>query len=174
VAADAADALLGGGGASLMALLVIVSTFGAVNGVILAGPRVYFSMAKDGLIFRSLGTIHPRFHTPARATVVQGVWAATLALTNQYGTLVRRIVCTEWIFFALLAIGLMRLRRQSDYRPPYRVWGYPIVPLLFAAASVLIVAEQMRAEPVESAIGLGMVLAGLPVYFFWSRPRHNS
>jgi APA family basic amino acid/polyamine antiporter len=170
VAADAADALVGGGGAGLMAALVIVSTFGAVNGIVLAGPRVYFSMANDGLLFRSLGVAHPRFQTPHRAILLQGVWSAALALTNSYATLVRRVVCTEWIFFAFLAIGLMLLRRRADYRPSYRVWGYPIVPILFAAASLVVVAQQMIAEPRESGIGIGMVLAGLPIYFLWSKP----
>jgi APA family basic amino acid/polyamine antiporter len=170
IAADAADALFGGGGAGLMAALVILSTFGAVNGIILAGPRVYFSMASDGLIFKGLGVVHPRFQTPHRAILLQGAWSAVLALTNSYGTLVRRVVCTEWVFFAMLAIGLILLRRRADYRPSYRVWGYPVVPVLFAVASLVVVVQQMIAQPRESAIGLAMVLVGLPIYFLWSRP----
>ena len=171
VAADAADALLGGGGASLMAGLVMVSTFGAVNGIILAGPRVYYSMAADGLLFHWLGAAHPRFQTPHRALALQGLLAAILALTDSYRALFTRVIYTEWIFFALMAAGLFRLRRRADYRPVYRVWGYPVVPALFVLASVVIVAVQVLSEPRDSAIGLGIVLLGLPVYFFWSRPK---
>jgi APA family basic amino acid/polyamine antiporter len=169
VAADAADALLGGGGASLMAALVLISTFGAVNGIILAGPRVYYSMAEDGLLFRWLGAVHPKFQTPHRALVLQGALAAILALTDSYRALFTRVIYTEWIFFAVMAGGLLRLRRRPDYRPAYRVWGYPVVPVLFVLASAVIVAVQVVSEPRDSAVGLGIVLLGLPIYFLWSR-----
>ena len=174
VAADAADVLLGGGGAKLMAALVMVSTFGAVNGIILVGPRVYYSMANDGLLFRWLGAVHPRFGTPARAIVVQAVWASVLALTNTYGALFSRVIYTEWIFFAILAAGLLRLRRRPDYKPAYRLWGSPVVPLIFIAASLLVVVMQMTASLQDSLMGLGMVVAGLPVYFFWSSRQRRT
>ncbi len=169
VAADAADVLLGGGGASLMAALVMVSTFGAVNGIILAGPRVYYAMAEDGLLPRWLAVPHPRFQTPHRALVLQGALAALLALTDSYRALFTRVVYTEWIFFALLAAGLFRLRRRPGYEPAWRLCGYPLVPALFVLASAVIVAVQVLSEPRDSAIGLGIVLAGLPVYFLWFR-----
>jgi len=168
VAADAADVLLGGGGARLMAALVMVSTFGAVNGIILVGPRVYYSMAQDGLLFRWLGAVHPTFGTPARAIVVQAVWASVLALTNTYGALFSRVIYTEWIFFAIMAAGLLRLRRRPGYEPKYRLWGTPVVPLTFIAASAVVVVMQIAAAPKDSLVGLGMVVAGLPVYFLWS------
>jgi APA family basic amino acid/polyamine antiporter len=168
VAADAADVLLGGGGAPLMAALVMVSTFGAVNGIILVGPRVYYSMAQDGLLFRWLGAVHPGFGTPGRAILIQAVWASVLALTNTYGALFSRVIYTEWIFFALMAAGLLRLRRRPSYQPAYRLWGAPLVPLLFIAASVVVVLMQLIAVPKDSLAGLGMVAAGLPVYLLWS------
>jgi APA family basic amino acid/polyamine antiporter len=174
VAADAADVLLGGGGAALMAALVMVSTFGAVNGIILAGPRVYYSMAGDGLLFRWLGAAHPTFRTPHRALALQAVWAAILALTDSYRALFTRVIYTEWIFFALMAAGLFRLRRRPDYRPAYGIWGYPVVPALFVLASLVIVAVQVLAEPRDSAVGLGLVLLGLPVYVLWSRPSRGN
>ena len=174
VAADAADVLLGGGGAKLMAALVMVSTFGAVNGIILVGPRVYYSMANDGLLFRWLGAVHPRFGTPARAIVVQAVWASVLALTNTYGALFSRVIYTEWIFFAILAAGLLRLRGRLDYKPVYRLWGTPVVPIVFIAASLAVVVMQMTAAPKDSLIGLAMVVAGLPVYFFWSSRQRRT
>jgi APA family basic amino acid/polyamine antiporter len=171
VAADAADVLFGGGGAGLMAALVMVSTFGAVNGIILVGPRVYYSMAQDGTLFRWVGAVHPAFGTPHRAILLQAAWASVLAATNTYGALFSRVIYTEWIFFAAMAWGLMRLRRRPDYQPRYRLWGYPVVPVIFIVASLVIVAMTLRANPADSVLGLGMVLLGLPVYFLWSRPR---
>ena len=169
VAADAADVLLGGGGANLMAALVIISTFGAVNGVILVGPRVYYSMAQDGTLFKWVGAVHPTFGTPHRAIVVQAVWASVLAATNTYGALFARVIYTEWIFFAAMAWGLMRLRQRSGYQPQYRIWGYPIVPLVFITASLIIVVMQVLNNPRDSALGLGMVLLGLPIYLLWAK-----
>lgn len=174
VAADAADALLGGGGAALVAALVLVSTFGAVNGIILTGPRVYYSMAQDGLLFRWLGSVHPKFKTPHQALLLQAVLASLLTLTGTYRELFIRVVYTEWIFFALLAVALFRLRKRPDYRPAWRIWGYPAVPLLFVAASAVVVVFQIRAEPVNSAVGLGLVLLGLPIYLLWSWRRQRT
>jgi APA family basic amino acid/polyamine antiporter len=174
VAADAADVLFGGGGASIMAALVMVSTFGAVNGIILVGPRVYYSMARDRLLFKSVGAVHPVFGTPHRAIVLQAIWSSALALTNTYGALFSRVIYTEWIFFALMAAGLMRLRRRPDYRPSYRIVGYPLVPVTFVVASVVIVAIQMSASPRDSLIGMAIVIAGLPVYGWWSRARSDT
>jgi APA family basic amino acid/polyamine antiporter len=169
VAADAADVLFGGGGGTLMAALVMVSTFGAVNGIILVGPRVYYQMAQDGAMFRWMGALHPRYDTPHRALIVQAIWASVLAATNTYGALFSRVIYTEWIFFAAMAAGLMRLRRRADYQPAYRVPAYPAVPLIFIVASLVIVSMQVAAVPVDSAIGLGVVLIGLPVYLLWTR-----
>jgi len=169
VAADAADVVLGGGGASLMAALVMVSTFGAVNGIILVGPRVYYSMAQDGLLFRWLGAVHPSFGTPARAIAIQAIGASILALTNTYTALVSRVIYTEWIFFAIMAAGLLRLRARPDYRPTYRIWGAPLLVSCFILGSLVVVAVQIFEKPMNSAAGLGIVLAGLPVYLLWSQ-----
>jgi len=169
VAADAADALTGAGGAGLMAALVMVSTFGAVNGIILTGPRVYYSMAEDGLIFRWLGGLHPVYGTPHRALALQAVWAVALTLTGTYRGLFTRVIYTEWIFFAALAIALFVLRRRGGYAPAWRIWGFPLVPALFAISALIVVAIQVNADPLDSAIGLGLVLTGLPVYYVWTR-----
>jgi len=166
VAADAADAMLGRGGAALMSALVAISTFGALNGVILSGPRAYLAMARDGLLVSWAAATHPRFHTPHRAIVLQGLWAVVLVSTGSYRALFTRVVYTEWIFFALMAAGLMRLRRTSGYSPAYHVWGYPAIPIVFIAASAYIVVTQIVAEPVASLTGLLFVAAGLPVYWF--------
>jgi APA family basic amino acid/polyamine antiporter len=169
VAADAADAVFGRGGAAAMSAVVAVSTFGALNGVILSGPRAYLAMARDGLLVSWAAAIHERFRTPHRAIVLQGVWAVILVSTGTYKALFTRVVYTEWIFFALMAVGLMRLRTRLSYRPAYRVWGYPVVPVIFIVSSAAIVINQLATDPIEGATGLLLVGIGWPVYAFFLR-----
>jgi APA family basic amino acid/polyamine antiporter len=169
VAADFADAAVGGHGAQIMSALVILSTLGAINGVILAGPRVYLAMAQDGLLFRWAGAVHPAYRTPHRAIALQAVWSCVLVATGSYRALFTRVVYTEWIFFGLLAAGLFVLRRRPGYAPPYRMWGYPVLPALFVVSTAAIVVNQVAAQPVESVTGLLFVLLGLPVYYIWAR-----
>jgi len=169
VAADFADAAIGGWGREIMATLVILSTLGAMNGVILAGPRVYLAMANDGMLFSWAGAVHPVYRTPHRAIVLQGVWSSVLVATGTYRALFTRVVYTEWIFFGLLAFALVLLRRRADYAPRYRIWGYPVLPALFVVSTAGIVINQVINEPASSAVGLGLVVAGLPVYYVWAR-----
>ena len=170
IAADAAEVLVGPIGATLVAILVIVSTFGALNGIILAGPRVYFSMANDGLLFRWAAALHPRFGTPARAILLQAAWACALVMTDTYRGLFTRVVYTEWIFFGLLAVGVVMLRRRPNYAPPFRMAGVPFLPVGFALACAAIVINQIVADPINSLVGLGAVAAGLPFYYYRLRP----
>jgi len=169
VAADFADVTVGGSGAPIMSALVVLSTLGAMNGVILAGPRVYLAMANDGLLFRWIGGVHPAFRTPHRAITLQALWSSVLVATGTYRALFTRVVYTEWIFFALLAAGLFVLRRRAGYAPVYRVWGYPVLPAIFIVSTAAIVANQLVSEPRDAAIGLGLVLVGLPIYYLWGR-----
>jgi basic amino acid/polyamine antiporter, APA family len=171
VAADAAEVLGGPIGATLVSALVIVSAFGAANGIVLAGPRVYYAMARDGLLFQWTGAIHSRFRTPHLAIAAQAIWVSALIVTGSYRALFTRVIYTEWIFFGLMAIGLVRLRRRADYAPRYRLWGYPIVPLLFIIASLVVVLAHVAADPVESLSGLLLVATGWPVYWWWTRMR---
>jgi APA family basic amino acid/polyamine antiporter len=174
VAADAFEALVGAWGGSFVAALVMLSAFGALNGVILAGPRVYYSMAQDGLLFKAAAEVHPRFRTPGRAIALQGVWAAVLVWTGTYRELVSRVIYTEWIFFALLALGVVALRRRADYTPRWRMPGVPLIPIVFALFSFAIALNEIRTNPVNAAIGLFLVVIGLPVYWIWlrrARPR---
>ena len=171
IAADAAEALVGPVGGTLIAILVVISTFGALNGIILAGPRVYFSMAKDGLLVKWAAALHPRFGTPARAILLQAAWAGALVMTDTYRGLFTRVVYTEWIFFGLPAVGVIVLRRRPGYAPPFRMAWAPALPLAFAAACAAIVVNQVVADPLNSLIGLAAVAAGLPVYYFWLAPR---
>lgn len=172
VAADAANAVLGTGGAAIMSAVVVVSILGSLSGVILAGPRVYMAMARDGLLFRWAGAVHESFRTPYRAIVAQGIWAAVLVATGSYRTLVSRVVYTEWIFFALMTFGLIRLRRRPRYNPAYRVWGYPLTPVVFIVSSLYIVVNQIISEPVQSVTGLLLVAIGWPIYYFLLRNSH--
>jgi len=171
VAAELADAIFGPAGGRVVSVLVMLSALGAMNGVILGGPRVYQAMAADGLLFRWAAAVHPRFGTPHRATVLQAAWAAVLIATGSYRVLFTRVVYTEWIFFALLALALFTLRRRADYRPRYRAWGYPFLPALFIVSSAVIVLNQLLRDPKEAAFGLAIVLAGLPVYYVWVKRR---
>jgi basic amino acid/polyamine antiporter, APA family len=167
IAFDATSATAGAGTASAISVLVLVSSFGAMSGIVLAGPRVYYAMAEDGLLFRWMGALHPRYRTPYLATVVQGLWSSVLVLTGTYGVIVSRVVYTEWIFFGALALGVMRLRRSRRYTPAFRAWGFPVVPALFALTCLAIVVNQIVSDPRESLTGLALVLVGLPVYFVW-------
>jgi APA family basic amino acid/polyamine antiporter len=169
VAAEAAEAVLGKRGGAVISAVVIFSTFGAVSGVILAGPRVYFAMARDGLLFPWIAAVHPRYQTPHRAIVLQAVWSSVLVATGTYRALFTRVIYTEWIFFGLMAIGLFVLRRRAQYAPTHRAWGYPLLPALFALASFFIAVNQIVSEPRDSIIGLGIVALGVPVYYLWTR-----
>jgi APA family basic amino acid/polyamine antiporter len=171
VAADFADATLGSGGAHALSALVVLSTLGGMTGIILAGPRVYLAMAHDGLLFRWVAALHPRFRTPHIAIVAQGVWASVLVLTGSYRTLFTRVVYTEWIFFALMAASLFWLRRRPDYRPAFRVPAFAVLATIFVVASLTIVIRQMATEPLEALTGIAFVLAGLPVFWIWRRFR---
>jgi APA family basic amino acid/polyamine antiporter len=173
VAADAAERIVGPAGGGAVSALVMFSTFGALSGIVLAGPRVYYSMARDGLLFDWFARVHERHRTPHRAIVLQAVWASVLAATGTYGALFRRVVYTEWIFFGLMTLGIFLLRRRPGYQPAYRMWGYPWTPALFIVCSAVIVMNQIIEQPIDSALGLGMVVIGLPVYAFWVR-RHAS
>jgi APA family basic amino acid/polyamine antiporter len=169
VAADAADALIGYGGGAFMSGLVIFSTIGAVNGIILTGPRVYYAMAKDGFLFHRMGEIHPRFRTPGKAIILQALWSSILVFSGTYKALFTRVIYTEWIFFGLTAIGLMILRKRPDLTREYRIWGYPVVPVIFVLSSFTIVINQIFSSPSDSLWGLSLVLAGLPVYYIWQK-----
>jgi APA family basic amino acid/polyamine antiporter len=167
VAADTFEVLVGPWGGSFVSALVMFSAFGALNGVIMAGPRVYYSMAQDGLLFKPAAAVHPRFRTPGRAIALQGIWAAVLVWTGTYRELVSRVIYTEWIFFGLLAVGVVLLRRRRDYAPKWRMPGVPLIPILFAVFSFAIALNEIRTNFFNASIGLAMVLVGLPVYYIW-------
>ena len=171
VAADAASVLAGPRGAAAISALVILSSVGVLNGVILAGPRMYFAMAEEGLAFQAVGRIHPRFRTPHIAILAQVLWSAFLVSTGTYRELFTRVIYTEWLFFALMAFGLFRLRRRPTYTPVYGVPGYPVVPLVFMIACVVVACGLIAADPLHAASGLLFVALGWPIYYLWVRRR---
>jgi APA family basic amino acid/polyamine antiporter len=171
VAADAAEATLGTRGAAFVSAVVALSALGALNGIILAGPRVYLAMARDGLAPKWIGEIHPTFATPSRAIAAQMIWAVVLVSTGTYRALFTRVVYTEWIFFALMAFGLMRLRKRADYAPRFRLRARRLIPMTFIGASALIVLFRIVSQPLDSLSGLALVAIGWPVYHFTLRQR---
>ncbi len=166
VAADLADTLLGSGGAGAMSAIVMFSSFGGLAGIVLAGPRVYYAMAQDGLLFKWFGDLHPRYGTPHRAIVLQAIWSSLLVATGTFRALFTRVVYTEWLFVALMAVGLMVLRKRGVARQ-YSIPLYPLAPLLFILSSLAIVVNTLISNPKDSILGLGLVLLGLPVYSIW-------
>jgi basic amino acid/polyamine antiporter, APA family len=172
VAADAALALAGRSGATIISLLVVISGLGSLNGIILAGPRVYYAMSRDGLVFRWLGAIHSVRRTPYAAILAQAAMASVLVATGTYRALFTRVVNTEWLFFALMTFGLFRLHKRAaekGYAPSFRSWGYPVVPALFIAVCAAVLASQFADRPRDSFLGLCIVLSGLPVYYLWAK-----
>lgn len=169
VAADTFDVLAGSGGGGAISALVMFSAFGALNGIVLAGPRVYYQMSQDRLWFTWAGHLHPQYQTPGRAILLQAVWSSVLVLTGTYRALFTRVIYTEWIFFALLALGVVLMRRRPGYRPAWRMPLVPLAPILFVLASAAIVINQIRADLANSAIGLLIVASGIPAYYLWAR-----
>jgi APA family basic amino acid/polyamine antiporter len=159
--------IFGDVGAYLMAAAILVSTFGCNNGLILAGARVYYAMAKDGLFFQSVGTLSKR-NVPKVALIVQGVWCALLTLTGTYGQLLDYVIFAALIFYALTTLALFRLRAKAPEMPrPYKAIGYPVVPALYMIAAAGIAVILLIAKPAYSVAGLIVVLLGIPVYFVW-------
>lgn len=171
VAADTCEALIGPGAAGVISALVMFSSFGALNGIVLVGPRVYYQMAQDGLWFRFAGHLHPVFQTPDRAIIVQAAWSSVLVMTGSYRALFTRVIYTEWIFFAMLALGVVIMRRRPGYAPAWRMALVPVAPVVFVIVSLMIVVNQIRVDVWSAASGLGIVATGFPAYYLWNRNR---
>jgi len=172
VASDAAQVTMGAVGAGFVSAAILVSTLGANNGIILTAARIPYAMARGGLFFRSQGTVHPRFATPVTALATQGVISAVLALTGRYDQLFTYVVFAQFLFYALGCGAVMRLRRVApDIARPYRTWGYPVTPIVFIAFALWLVGNTIRQKPLDSAVGAGIIMVGLPGYWYWKRRR---
>jgi basic amino acid/polyamine antiporter, APA family len=171
VAAEAMGAVLGPVAAKLIAAAILVSIFSATNGLTITAPRLYYAMARDGLFFAKLAEVHPRFGTPALSIVAGTAWAMVLAASGTFEQLLTYVVFVGWIFYGLGAASVFVLRHTEPAAPrPFRVPGYPWTPLLFIVAAAALVANTIATQPGRAAVGIGVVLLGLPVYFIW-RPR---
>jgi APA family basic amino acid/polyamine antiporter len=171
VGADAAVRIFGHTGSYLVTLAIIISTLGSLNGSILAAPRVYYAMAQDGLFFRWCAAVHPRFRTPHLALVLQGVWAILLVALGTYEELFTYVIFAGWVFYALTGFAVVVLRRKRPDLPrPYRVSGYPLVPVAFVLTATWFLVNTLIERPVESGIGSLIVLLGVPVFLIWKKP----
>lgn len=175
IAATAAGAAFGPTAAKLVTIAVLVSIFSAANGLVLTAPRVFFAMARDGVFFRQLASVHPRFGTPAFAVIASCVWAMLLAATGTFDQLLTYVVFTGWIFYALGAASIFSYRRRlPDAHRPFRVPGYPLTPILFVGASAAIVLNALFTQTGRALIGIAVVLTGVPAYLVWrSRSRRG-
>ena len=159
----------------LMAIAIMISTFGCCNGMILSGARVYYTMARDRLFFRRAGALDPRHHTPVFALAIQCVWTALLTLSGQYSDLLDYVIFAVLLFYILTIAGLFRLRRtRPDMERPYRAVGYPVLPALYMLAAGLIEVLLLVHKPAYSVRGLILVLLGVPVYFLWRKKEDYS
>ncbi len=170
VATAVIQQIFGPSGAVIMAIAILISTFGCNNGLILAGARVYYAMAKDGLFFRSAARLHPKYHTPAHSLAMQCVWTCILCISGSYGQLLDYIIFAVLVFYILTIGGLFVLRvKRPDEPRPYRAFGYPVLPALYILIAIFIDVVLLRYKPQYTWPGLIIVLLGIPVYFLWSK-----
>jgi APA family basic amino acid/polyamine antiporter len=172
VGTAAMQAMFGAPGLYIMAIAIMISTFGCNNGLILSGARVYYAMAEDNLFFKSAARLHPTFKTPAVALIVQAIWTCMLCLSGTYGQLLNFVIFAAVMFYAVTAIGLFRLRKKRpDIPRPVRTPGYPWLPGLYVALTGLIAVDLLVQDETRTyaMLGLGLVLLGVPVYFAWRR-----
>ena len=166
----AAKTLYGPGIAGVFTLVIIVSMFGALNGNILVGSRVYYAMAKDHLFFSSAANVHPKFKTPGNAIIIQGFWAAILTLTGTFEELITLVVFVNFMMWIAASSTVFVLRKkQPNLERPYKVWGYPYVPAFFIIFSSVIMVNTFFESPEQSLMGLGLTLLGIPAYLYWKK-----
>ena len=171
VGTAALEAMFGAGGATIMAIAILISTFGCSNGLILAGARVYWAMARDGLFFKRVGTLNAR-KVPAAGLIIQSVWTALLCLTGTYGQLLNYVIFAALVFYALTTIGLFVLRaKRPDAERPYKALGYPVLPALYLVLTtvVMLLILLSPSSRQDAFLGLALVVIGIPVYFVWRR-----
>ena len=169
VGTAAASEIFGGASATIMAVLIMISTFGCNNGLILAGARVYYAMSKDGLFFEKAGNLNEH-SVPGWALVAQSIWASVLCLSGTYGDLLDYVIFAVLIFYILTVVGIFVLRkRRPDAPRPYKAFGYPVMPALYVLVASAISVDLLIFKPLYTWPGLGIVLLGIPVYFIWRR-----
>ena len=172
IAADTMQALFGRAGVAFVSVVVTISTFGALIAIMLSAPRIFFAMADDGLFFRGIARVHPRYGTPHVAIALSAALGVFFVLTRTFEQLADTFVLTIWPFYGLAIAGLYRLRRtRPDLPRPYKVPGYPFVPAIFVAAVIYLVGNALISDPVWTTVTFGIVLAGVPVYYLAFRDK---
>ncbi len=157
-------------GASILSVLILVTTLGCTNSTILMPPRLYYAMAKDGLFFKSAAHIDPVSNTPNAAIWIQGVWACLLILSGSFDQLTDMLIFAAFLFYGATALGVFIMRvREPRAERPYRVWGYPIVPAVFILFCIGLVVNTIVSQPREAGIGLALILSGVPFYWYWTK-----
>jgi len=170
VAAEATTALFGPAAGKLIAVMILISIVSATNGTVLTLPRAFFAMARDGIFFRRLAEVHPRFGTPAVAIVTSSLWSMVLAVSGTFEQLFTYVIFVGWIFYGVGALSIFRYRRREPDTPrPFRVPGYPVTPILFVASAAAIVLNTIVSQPGRAAVGLGVLVLGSPAYLIWRR-----
>jgi len=173
VAADAMKVVLGPAGGAFITVAILISTLGCNNGIVFTAARIPYAMAREGRFFAWAAVLHPKYRSPNRVLVVQGIWAALLALSGTFNQLLTYVVFASFLFYALSCGAVMLLRRREPGMPrPYRTWGYPVTPVVFILFSGYLILNSIIATPRDAAIGGGLLLAGLPVYW-WCRKRYR-
>jgi APA family basic amino acid/polyamine antiporter len=170
VASDVMEKLLGHGVAGWITLAMVISALGSLNSSILSGARVPYAMARDGIFFRIADGIHPKYRTPGRALIFQGILASLMALTGSFEELTNLFIFAGWIFYGLAVVALFRLRRTEPEMPrPYKCWGYPWIPGLFVAGALALTLNLWLDRPGRSSLGLLLIVAGIPFYRRWKK-----
>ena len=170
----AAQSLMGPWGMTFINLAILISTFGCANGLILAGARVYYAMASDGLFFKSVAKVSPRTHTPVLSLIIQAIWASVLVLSGTYSDLLDYVIFAALLFYVLTVCGLFVLRkRRPDLDRPYKAWGYPMLPGLYVIMAFLVMVDLLFVKPRFTWPGLIIVLTGVPAFFIWDWKRKN-
>lgn len=166
------ESFLGGSGAFFMSLLILFTTFGATNSTVLPPPRLYYAMAKDGLFFKLASYVHPKYRTPSKALVLQAIWASLLVLSGSFDQLTDMLVFASFIFYGATTLGVFVLRvRMPEAERPYKAWGYPVLPAIFIIFCIILILVTITTKPREALLGLGLMLTGIPFWFFWNRTK---
>lgn len=165
---------MGSTGTMLMAILILLTTFGCTNTTLLGPPRLYYAMAKEGLFFKSATYIHPKYNTPSKAILIQCIWASLLVFSGSFDQLTDMLIFAAYIFYGATAVGVFVLRRTMPDAPrPYKAWGYPVVPAVFVLFCAALIIVTLISKPREALVGLALMASGLPFYWYWTRKSVN-
>ena len=170
VASDSAFIFLGEKGAVLVSIIILISLLGANNGFILTSARINYVMARNRLFFQQAAKVHPKFKSPANALIIQAVWACALTFSGTYNQLITYIIFASWIFYAMSCAAVIILRKKRpEMKRPYKTPGYPYIPIIFILFAVFLTFNTILEAPRDAAVGAGIILAGLPLYFYWKK-----